>query len=60
MGGAGLLRGQISNLLGGLHRGVARAFPGGGRLAHPEDQNEEENENKLRKNERKYRKIRKK
>ena len=29
---------------------VARAFPGG-RLAHPEDQNEEENENILRKNE---------
>ena len=29
--------------------GVARAFPGG-RLAHPEDQNEEENEKILRKN----------
>ena len=28
--------------------GVARAFPGG-RLAHPEGQNEEENENSLRK-----------
>ena len=28
--------------------GVARAFPGG-RLAHPESQNEEENEKRLRK-----------
>ena len=33
--------------------GVARAFPGG-RAAHPEDQNEEENEENLRKNERNY------
>ena len=32
-----------------LISGVARAFPGG-RLAHPEDQIEEENEEKLRKN----------
>ena len=38
--------------------GVARAFPGG-RAAHPEDQNEEENEEKLRKNEKSYRKMRK-
>ena len=38
--------------------GVARAFPGE-RAAHPEDQNEEENEEKLRKNERSYRKMRK-
>ena len=38
--------------------GVARAFLGG-RVAHPEDQNEEENSEKLRKNERKYRKKRK-
>ena len=38
--------------------GVARAFPGG-RLAHPESQIEEENEGKLRKNVRKYRKMRK-
>ena len=29
--------------------GVARAFPGG-RAAHPEDQNEEENKENLRKN----------
>ena len=40
------------------YSGVARAFPGG-RAAHPEDQNEEENEEKLRKNERSYRKMRK-
>ena len=32
-----------------LSSGVARAFPGG-RLAHPEVQNEEENEETLRKN----------
>ena len=38
--------------------GVARAFPGG-RAAHPEDQNEEENEENLRKNGRTYRKMRK-
>ena len=38
--------------------GVARAFPGG-RSAHPEDQNEEENEERLRKNERSYKKMRK-
>ena len=38
--------------------GVARAFPGG-QAAHPEDQNEEENEEKLRKNGRTYRKMRK-
>ena len=37
--------------------GVASAFPGG-RVAHLEDQNEEKNEEILRKNERKYRKIR--
>ena len=29
-------------LLGVVHSGVARAFPGG-RVAHPEGQNEEEN-----------------
>ena len=38
--------------------GVARAFTGG-RAAHPEDQNEEENEENLRKNESKYLKMRK-
>ena len=38
--------------------GVARAFRGG-RVAHPEDQNEEENEENLRKNERNYGKMRK-
>ena len=38
--------------------GVARAFPGG-RVTRPEVQNEEENEEKLRKNEGKYRKMRK-
>ena len=37
--------------------GVARAFSGG-RAAHPEDQNEEENEENLRKNERHHRKMR--
>ena len=35
-----------------LNSGVARAFPGG-RLAHPESQNEEENEKSLRKNKKK-------
>ena len=34
---------------GGVASGVARAFPGG-RVAHPEVQNEEKNEDKLRKN----------
>ena len=38
--------------------GVASAFPGG-QAAHPEDQNEEENEENLRKNGRTYRKKRK-
>ena len=38
--------------------GVARAFPDG-QAAHPEDQNEEENEENLRKNGRTYRKMRK-
>ena len=42
----------------GYFSGVARAFPGG-RVNHPEDQNEEENSEKMRKNERKYRKKRK-
>ena len=37
---------------------ACRAFPGG-RLAQLEGQNEEENEEKLRKNERKHRKMRK-
>ena len=46
------------NYKNSLSSGVARAFPGG-RVAHPEVQNEEENEEKLRKNEGKYRKIRK-
>ena len=41
-----------------LTSGVARAFPGG-RVSHPKVQNEEENEEKLRKNEGKYRKMRK-
>ena len=41
-----------------IHSGLARAFLGG-RVAHPEGQNEEENEEKLRKNERKHRKMRK-
>ena len=36
--------------------GVARALPGVGKPPHPEDQNEEENEEKLRKNERNYKK----
>ena len=36
--------------------GVARAFPGG-RLAHPEGQNEEENEKSLRKNTKKLLKF---
>ena len=44
--------------MGDTSSGVARAFQGG-RAAHPEDQNEEENEKTLRKNERNYRKMRK-
>ena len=40
------------------YSGVAMAFPGG-RLARPEDQNEEEKEERLTKNKRKYRKMRK-
>ena len=36
--------------------GVARAFPGG-RVAHPESQNEEENGKSLRKNKKKLIKI---
>ena len=36
--------------------GVARAFPGG-RLAHPEGQNEEENENSLRKSKKTWSKF---
>ena len=43
---------------GTLVSGVARAFPGG-RAAHPEDQNEEESNENLRKNEVNYRKMRK-
>ena len=39
-----------------LTSGVARAFPGG-RVAHPESQNEEENEKSLRKNKKKMIKI---
>ena len=38
--------------------GIARAFPGG-RPAHPEPQIEEENEERLRKDERKFRRVRK-
>ena len=52
----GVIRGQPEGNC--LASGVARAFPGG-RAAHPEDQNEEENEEKLRKNDRSYRKMRK-
>ena len=47
---------MTDNTLSFVNSGVARAFPVG-RLAHPEDQNEEENEDKLRKNEKNYRKI---
>ena len=36
--------------------GVARAFPGGW-VAHPESQNEEENEKSLRKNKKKWSKF---
>ena len=36
--------------------GVARAFPGG-RLAHPEGQNEEENKKSLRKNKKNWSKF---
>ena len=39
-----------------LSSSVARAFPGG-RVAHPESQNEEENEESLRKNEKKWSKF---
>ena len=45
-----------ANVYESLHSGVARAFPGG-RLANPESQNEEENENSLRKNKKKMIKI---
>ena len=48
---------HFSQFPGETHNGVARAFPGG-RAAHPEDQNEEENKENLRKNERTYRKMR--
>ena len=40
---------------GAATSGVARAFPGG-RLPHPEDQNEEGSKEKLRKMRKKYRK----
>ena len=36
---------------------IARASPGG-QATHPEDQNEEENEERLRKNKRTYREMR--
>ena len=39
-----------------ISSGVARAFPGG-RVAHPESQNEEENEKSLRKNKKKWSKF---
>ena len=45
---------RVSNLFSG----VARTYPGG-RAANPEDQNEEENQENLRKNERTYGKMRK-
>ena len=48
----------MSNTYKHLLSGLASAFPGG-RVAHPEDQNEEENEENLRENERIYWKMRK-
>ena len=39
-----------------LSSGIARAFPGG-RLVHPEGQNEEENEKSWRKNKKKLSKF---
>ena len=39
-----------------MSSGVARAFPGG-RLAHPENQNEEENKSSLRKNKKNWSKF---
>ena len=39
-----------------VNSGIARAFPGG-RLAHPEGQNEEENKQSLRKNKKNYLKF---
>ena len=42
----------------GFSSGLARTFPGG-RAAHPEIQNEEENEERLRKNKRTYKKLKK-
>ena len=41
-----------------MDSGVAKTFPGG-RFAHPEAQIQEENEEKLRKYERKFRRMRK-
>ena len=49
---------KMAHILFRKNSGVARAFPGG-RAAHLEDQNEEENEERLRKNKRTYRKMRK-
>ena len=46
---------QIS--AGAENSSVARAFPGG-QVTHPEDQNEEESKENLRKYERNYRKMR--
>ena len=58
-----LKRAQFYNTCLGIHfceipvySGVARAFPGG-RVAHPESQNEEETEKSLRKNKKKRKKF---
>ena len=51
-----LLFQELYLCLGIAHSGVARAFPGG-RAAHPEDKNEEENEESSRKNKKNYRKM---
>ena len=48
-----LNKGQPSYL---IRSGVARAFPGG-QLAHPEGQNEEENEKSLRKSQKTWSKL---
>ena len=54
-----IIKAYKASLISLLKRsGVARAFQGG-RVAHPEDQNEEENEENLRKNERNSGKMRK-
>ena len=55
-GWGGGSRGELGHIQGKTS-GIARTFPGG-RAAHPEDQNEEENEENLRKHERTYMKMR--